>query len=59
MSKNNFIGTEIKSSRDVVLDAETYNLSHLDSHILEVVDDRKPNNIFIYKFYVAYSFHFL
>ena len=39
MSKNNFIGTEIKSSRDFVLDAETYNLSHLDSHILEVVDE--------------------
>lgn len=57
MSKSNYLGTEIKSWKDFVFNKVTYSLSHLDSHIFEVTDERKPDNIIEYKIHVTYGFH--
>ncbi|MFT5350252.1 MAG: hypothetical protein ACI909_002371 [Planctomycetota bacterium] len=57
MPKNNLLGSEIKSWKDFVLDGKNYDLSHLDSHGIQVVDDRNSDNVRTYNIYVTYSFH--
>ena len=57
MSKNNILGSEIKSWKDFVLDGVTYDLSHLNYHRLEIIDDRNPEKVIIYNLHVTYSFH--
>lgn len=40
------------------LDGKTYDLSHLDAHIVEFIQPKdKKNPERVYKFYVTYSFH--
>jgi hypothetical protein len=56
MAKFNTV-EEITSWRPFVFKGKTYDLSHLDAHISEYIDDRKDQTQVIYKYIVTYSFH--
>jgi hypothetical protein len=48
---------EIKEWRNFTFNETTYDLSHLNAHSVEYIDDRDENKKVNYKFYVTYSFH--
>jgi len=53
MAKFNTVN-EIKSWRPFVFKNTMYDLSHLDAHIVDYIDEKKGKN---YKYIVTYSFH--
>jgi hypothetical protein len=55
MAKFNTV-EEITSWRPFVFKGKSYDLSHLDAHISEYIDDKKRETI-TYKYIVTYSFH--
>ncbi len=48
---------EITSWKNFTLDDQVYDLSHLDAHWVEYLDDRDENSQITYKFIVTYGFH--
>jgi hypothetical protein len=48
---------EVTSWRNFTLSNETYDLSHLDAHWVEYLDDRDRQKPIIYTFIVTYGFH--
>ncbi len=56
MSKFNTV-EEITSWRSFIFKGKTYDLSHLDAHIEEYIDDGKGKSKRTYKYIVTYSFH--
>jgi hypothetical protein len=48
---------ETTSWRNFTLDDRVYDLSHLDAHWVEYLDDRDEDNQVTYKFIVTYGFH--
>jgi hypothetical protein len=48
---------EVTRWRNLLANGITYDLSHLDAHWAEYLDDRDENQPITYKFIVTYSFH--
>lgn len=57
MARKNYVGSEIRTWRNFTFDEITYDLSHLDAHWVELIDDRKPDQSISYRLHVTYSFH--
>lgn len=57
MSKNFKTVNEVIKWRNFILNGEVYDLSHLDAHWVEYVDNRDINKSITYKFIVTYGFH--
>lgn len=53
----NTVVTEVKFWRNFTLSSEIYDLSHLNAHHAEYLDDRNANNPITYKFIVTYGLH--
>jgi hypothetical protein len=48
---------EVTSWKKFIANGQTYDLSHLDAHEVEYLDDRNINNPITYRFIVTYGFH--
>lgn len=48
---------EVTSWRNFVANGQTYDLSHLNAHWIEYLDDRNTNKPITYRFIVTYGFH--
>lgn len=58
MSKNfKTVKTEVTSWKDFTLADKVYDLSHLNAHWVEYIDEKDPNNPVIYRFIVTYGLH--
>ena len=57
VEKFNTVETEVKNWRDFTLNSEIYDLSHLNAHSVEYLDNRDENNLITYKFIVTYGLH--
>lgn len=53
----NTVETEVKNWRNFTLNSEIYDLSHLNAHSVEYLDNRDTNNLITYKFIVTYGLH--
>ncbi len=53
----NTVKTEVINWRDFTLNSEIYDLSHLNAHSVEYLDNRDENNLIPYKFIVTYGLH--
>lgn len=58
MSNNfNTVKTEVKQWRNFTFNSQVYDLSHLNAHLVEYLDDNDKNKPISYKFIVTYSSH--
>jgi len=57
MSNNFNTVKEVKQWRNFTYKSQVYDLSHLNAHWVEYLDDRDKNNPISYKFIVTYSLH--
>lgn len=48
---------EVISWKKFIANGQTYDLSHLDAHLVEYLDDRNINKPITYRFIVTYGFH--
>jgi hypothetical protein len=53
----NTVATEVTYWRNFTLNGQIYDLSHLNAHWTEYLDDRDENNLITYKFIVTYGLH--
>jgi len=57
MSNNFNTVKEVKQWRNFTYKSQVYDLSHLNAHWVEYLDDRDKNNPISYKFIVTYGLH--
>lgn len=57
VEKFNTVETEVKNWRNFTLNSEIYDLSHLNAHSVEYLDNRDTNKLITYKFIVTYGLH--
>ncbi len=57
VEKFNTVKTEVKNWRNFTLNSEIYDLSHLNAHSVEYLDNRDTNKLITYKFIVTYGLH--
>jgi hypothetical protein len=55
--KFNTVATEVTYWRNFSFDGETYDLSHLNAHWVQCLDDRDAERPAIYRFIVTYGLH--
>lgn len=58
MSKNfKTVKTEVTAWKNFTLDGKVYDLSHLNAHWVEYIDEKDQNNPLTYRFIVTYGLH--
>lgn len=58
MSKNfKTVKTEVTVWENFTLDGKVYDLSHLNAHWVEYIDEKDQNNPLTYRFIVTYGLH--
>jgi uncharacterized protein (DUF927 family) len=58
MSKNfKTVKTEVTTWKNLTLDDKVYDLSHLNAHWVEYIDEKDQNNPVVYRFIVTYGLH--